>query len=47
MVTPLSKTYTDVALRAFDGEEFGDELELCQSTSSARRVADRARSRAV
>jgi len=44
---PASKTYRDLALRAVDGDEFGDELELYHATGSARRAADQARSRAA
>jgi radical SAM superfamily enzyme YgiQ (UPF0313 family) len=43
---PASKDYTDVALSPVADGEFGPELELYQTTDSARRAADQARTRA-
>jgi hypothetical protein len=43
---PASKHYTDAALSPVADGEFGPELELYQTTDSARRAADQARTRA-
>jgi len=42
---PRSKSYSDLALRPVDGDEFSSELELYHATDAARVAANQAMSR--